>query len=321
MNSPFSRLLLRATLPLAIAYLLMVGLAWLLAILYQLPHHYCWDLVRFSLPLLLVWIIAMGIHSWQRVRHLQRHDATVRPHDPVEGELLSQLTAARAAGDRHVRDLRLHQQRQLDHLDLFAHEIKNSLTSLQAAAENGPTVDSASVQDGVREANYYLDLLLNDERLAMANTDYEFSWVNLQDLVNAILRQNSAVFIRRQLVPQLVDLDHAVLTDPKWLRFCINQLLSNAIKYSYPGGSITIAWHDHALVIKDEGVGITPADQRRIFENGFTGHNGHQTTQSTGMGLYLVKKVAAKLNFTVRVRSRVGVGTSCYLVFPVANTR
>ena len=73
MNSPFSRLLLRATLPLAIAYLLMVGLAWLLAILYQLPHHYCWDLVRFSLPLLLVWIIAMGIHSWQRVRHLQRY--------------------------------------------------------------------------------------------------------------------------------------------------------------------------------------------------------------------------------------------------------
>ena len=321
MNNHFSHLFLRAVLPIIVAYLLMVGLSWLLAILYQIPHHYCWDLVRFSLPLLLAWLGIVGIRSWQRVRHLQRHDATVWPHNPVEDELLTQLITARTASDRHVRDLRLHQQRQLDRLDLFAHEIKNSLTSLQAAAENGPDVDSTSVQDGVRTANYYLDLLLNNERLAMSTTDYDFSWVNLQDLVNAIIRQNSAVFIRRQLVPQLVNLDRAVLTDPKWLRFCINQLLSNAIKYSHSGGSITIAWHDHALMIKDEGVGIPPADQRRIFENGFTGHNGHQTTQSTGMGLYLVKKVADKLNFTVRVRSRVGVGTSCYLIFPAANIR
>lgn len=321
MNNHFTRLFLRATLPLVVAYLLMIGLAWLLAILYQLPRHYCWDLIRFSLPLLLVWLGGMGLRNRQRVRHLQHQDAVIQPHNPVEGQLLGQLNQVKTANDRQVRDLRLHQQHQLDNLDLFAHEIKNSLTSLQAAAENDPTVASATVQDGVRAANYYLDLLLNDERLAMANTDYEFSWVNLQDLVNTIIRQNSAVFILRQLVPKLVNLNHAVLTDPKWLRFCINQLLSNAIKYSHPGGQITITWHDHALIIRDEGVGITPTDQRRIFENGFTGHNGHQTTQSTGMGLYLVKKVADKLNFTVQIRSKVGVGTSCYLVFPAANTR
>lgn len=321
MNNRFPRLLLRAILPIVIAYLLLIGLAWLLAILYQLPRHFCWDLVRFSLPLLLVWLGVMGIRSWQRVRHLQHRDATVQAHTPVEGQLLIQLHQAQSENDRAVRRLRLRQQRQLDNLDLFTHEIKNSLTSLRTAAENGPRVDSASVRDGVRTANYYLDLLLNDERLAMASNDYEFTWVDLSSLVNAVIQQNSVLFIHRQLVPKLVNLDHAVLTDPKWLRFCINQLLSNAIKYSHPGGRITIVWHNHALAIKDEGRGISPADQRRIFENGFTGHNGHQTTQSTGMGLYLVKKVAAKLNFTVQVRSRVGVGTSCYLIFPTANVR
>ena len=217
--------------------------------------------------------------------------------------------------------MRLQQQQQLDNLDLFAHEIKNSLTSLKAAAENAPAVNSTNVKDEVRTANYYLDLLLNDERLTMASNDYEFSWVNLESLVNSIIQQNSALFIRHQLVPELVNLDHRVLTDPKWLRFCINQLLSNAIKYSSPGGTITISWHDHALIVSDQGIGIPPADQQRIFENGFTGHNGHQTTQSTGMGLYLVKRVANKLNFTIRVRSKVGQGSSFYLIFPANNTR
>lgn len=321
MNNRFWTLFLRAALPLTIAYLLMISLTWLLIILYQFPQPFCWDLVRFSLPLLLVWLGGSGIHNWQRVRHLQRHDATVHAHNPVEDQLLVQLRQAQVESDRHLRDLRLHQQRQLDNLDLFAHEIKNALTSLEAAAENHPTVNSTSVRDGVHEANYYLDLLLNGERLAMTSNDYDFSWVNLSSLVNTVIQQNSAVFIRHQLVPELVNLDHAVLTDPKWLRFCINQLLSNAIKYSHPGGKITIAWRDHALVITDQGVGISPADQHRIFENGFTGHNGHQTTKSTGMGLYLVKKVAAKLNFTIHIRSQVGQGTSCYLTFPASNTR
>ena len=155
----------------------------------------------------------------------------------------------------------------------------------------------------------------------MASNDYEFSWVNLADLVNTVIQQNSALFIHRQLVPHLVNLYHDVLTDPKWLRFCINQLLSNAIKYSPAGSTITISWHDHALAISDQGIGISAAGQQRIFENGFTGHNGHQTTQSTGMGLYLVKRVASKLNFTIRIRSKVGQGSRFYLIFPASNTR
>lgn len=304
-----------------IAYLLMIGLTWLLVILYQLPQQFCWDLLRFSLPVLLVWLGASGIRSWQRIRHLQHRDAAVAPHNPVEGQLLDQLKRIQDDSDRHVRALRLQQQQQLDNLDLFTHEIKNALTSLEAAAENAPTVASTSVKDEVREANYYLDLLLNDERLTMASNDYEFSWVNLADLVNTVIQQNSALFIHRQLVPHLVNLDHDVLTDPKWLRFCINQLLSNAIKYSPAGSTITISWHDHALAISDQGIGISAADQQRIFENGFTGHNGHQTTQSTGMGLYLVKRVASKLNFTIRVRSKVGQGSRFYLIFPASNTR
>lgn len=321
MDNRFWRPFWRAVLPTVRTYLLMIGLAWLLAILYQLPRHFCWDLLRFSLPILLVWLVISGIHSRQRVLHLQHHDTTVAPHDPVEGQLMDQLTHVQDDNRRQIQTLHLQQQQQLDRLDLFAHEIKNALTSLQAAAENAPTVASTSVKDEVQEANYYLDLLLNDERLTMASSDYEFSWVNLQNLVNSVIQQNSALFIRRQLVPELISLDHRVLTDPKWLRFCINQLLSNAIKYSQPGGKITVSWDKRALIISDQGVGISVADQQRIFENGFTGHNGHQTTQSTGMGLYLVKRVAAELNFTIRVRSQVGQGSSFYLIFPASNVR
>ena len=102
-----------------IAYLLMIGLTWLLVILYQLPQQFCWDLLRFSLPVLLVRLGASGIRSWQRIRHLQHRDAAVAPHNPVEGQLLDQLKRIQDDSDRHVRALRLQQQQQLDNLDLF----------------------------------------------------------------------------------------------------------------------------------------------------------------------------------------------------------
>lgn len=242
------------------------------------------------------------------------------PRTPIEGYLIDLLTAKENKTTTTIRDLRLNQQQQFDHLELFSHEIKNYLATLTAEAENNEAVKSTTVKDAIRQANYYLNLLLNDERLAMDNNDFDFQWIDLSKLVNEVVQQNSALFIQKQLIPQLHGLAGVkILTDQKWLRFSIEQLLSNAIKYSVPNNTIDISWEINQLQIIDHGCGIPQTDLPRIYDNGFTGHNGHHSMLSTGMGLYLVKKISTQLNYRLAVSSQVDKGTTATLTFDQAN--
>lgn len=317
MNKYFLRLLV---LP-CLGYLFLTAVIAFLLYLYHYPLVLLGDFLRFSLPFLVLTLIILVSNNRRHVKKL-RQTKKVPPHTPVEATLIKQLTQTRAADKQFKQDLLLRQRQQIEQLELFSHEIKNYLAILKAAAESSEQVPSITIKSTVQQADYYLDLLLNDERLTMESNDFDFQWVNLKQLVNDVLQQNATLFIQKQLVPQLVGLQQVkVLSDRKWLRFCLNQLLSNAIKYSAQGGLITIAWKKQQLIITDEGCGILASDLPRIFENGFTGHNGHQTTESTGMGLYLVKKVAKKLNFTIKITSQVDDGTQVYLNFPADNVR
>ncbi len=317
----FWRYQLKSSLPILLGYLLLIALLWLLTTLYYLPTAFLIDVIRFSLPLLVVWEVLDCYRSTKRIRKLQ-HDKIIPATNPVENQLLNVVHSQKRSQQKAIRHLHNQQQMQLDHVELYSHEIKNSLTSLQAAAENSDTVPSQVVISAVHQANDQLNMLLNDERLAMTNHDFNFEWISISALVSDILKQNAPIFIHRQLVPQLIDLNNVkVLTDRKWLRFCIYQLLSNAIKYSPQGATITIKWHHNCLLIIDHGEGISSSDLPRIYENGFSGHNGHQTTKSTGMGLYLVKKVTTQLNFNLTVTSQFGTGTTSSLQFSNTNTR
>ncbi|MBB1079353.1 sensor histidine kinase [Limosilactobacillus sp. STM2_1] len=316
MNKKHFYLLLRSSLPVIGCYLILCGLVDLLIVLYNLPSILLGDLFRFSLPLLIVYLIASwSFSSYKSSRLNLNRIEDFTPTNTTEAKLSTLLKDNQRDTNTTIHQLRLTQQNQFDHLELLVHEIKNYLTSLNAAAENGSTVSSKEVKANVHQANYYLNLLLSDERLAMDNNDFAFQWVNLEQLVNEVIQQNSAIFINKQLTPILHNLKNiTVLTDRKWLRFCIEQLLSNAIKYSATS-TIDISWEINSLKIKDYGIGILTDDLPRIFENGFTGHNGHQTTLSTGMGLYLVKKVTDQLNFTINVTSTIGEGTTASLTF------
>lgn len=154
----------------------------------------------------------------------------------------------------------------------------------------------------------------------MTNHDFHFQWLTLTKLAAAIVQENAALFISKQLVPDInIPTNLRLLTDQKWLHFCINQLLTNAIKYAEPGSVIKLVWQTDRLTICDTGLPISSTDQPRIFESGFTGQNGHQTTKSTGMGLYFVKQVTDQLNFSVRVFSPNDHSTVAELIFPPDN--
>ena len=103
-----------------------------------------------------------------------------------------------------------------------------------------------------------------------------------------------------------------VLTDEKWLVFVLEQLLSNALKYTR-SGRISIHMEGKELVVEDTGIGIQAEDLPRVFEKGFTGYNGRTDKKSTGIGLYLCKSVMDKLRHQIRIESEVGIGTKIYL--------
>lgn len=299
--------------------MLFLGLIKLLAILYYLPTNFFWDTFRFSFPLLVIWFLINSYQSYKRVQAINK-EKRISASNPVEVQLLYNYQLHQQTAESQIRNLNNKQQDQLDHIELYSHEIKNSLTSLQATAENKNVISSKTVLSAVFQANYHLDMLLNDERLAMTKNDFDFEWINLQKLIIEILKQNSSIFISHQLVPKLNNLDNLfVLTDRKWLRFCINQLLSNAIKYSPDGETILFSWTNNSLQIIDHGIGITNGDLPRIYDNGFSGKNGHQTIKSTGMGLYLVKKITSQLNFSLTISSKLNHGTRVILHFPENN--
>ena len=113
-------------------------------------------------------------------------------------------------------------------------------------------------------------------------------------------------------------MDAVVTTDRRWLGFILEQLLSNAVKYTKTGG-ITIGWREDALFIEDTGIGIRKEDLPRIFEKGYTGYNGRIDTRASGIGLYLVRRTANALAIRVAVESEVGRGTRVTLRFPKGN--
>ena len=136
--------------------------------------------------------------------------------------------------------------------------------------------------------------------------------VKIQDLVNQVVKKYASFFIHKPLTLELQGMDYVYVTDRKWLELILEQLLSNAIKYT-PQGTIKISIQEGILTIADTGIGIQAQDIPRVFERGFTGFNGRVSQQSSGLGLYLCKAIAANLEIGLNLQSQVGQGTQVQL--------
>ena len=124
------------------------------------------------------------------------------------------------------------------------------------------------------------------------------------------------MFIIQKIKLNLEEMEYSMLTDEKWILFAIEQILSNALKYTNEGGSISIYMakdRNDTLVIEDTGIGISQEDLPRVVEKGFTGYNGRDHKKSTGLGLYLSREILKKLNHQLTLESEVGVGTKVFI--------
>lgn len=158
----------------------------------------------------------------------------------------------------------------------------------------------------------YVEMVMQYLRMEDMSGDLLVKRYSLDNIVKQAVRKYSKTFIRKKIRLSYKNLNRRVLTDEKWLVFVVEQIMSNALKYTKEGGTVSVymdADLPDTLVIEDTGVGIEPADLPRIFERGYTGYNGRADKKSTGIGLYLCKSILNKLSHTIEIESEAGKGT------------
>ena len=217
------------------------------------------------------------------------------------------------------------QKEHLTFLNQWVHQMKTPLSVIELITQEEDGESFESIAEEVDRMKYGLEMVLYMERLETFEQDFYVERVLLQDIVQEVVRENKLLFIRSYVYPEVkVSPSLIVETDRKWLRFIINQVVSNAIKYS--AGSrknVTIASFEEErsiiLEIQDRGVGIPQEDLPRVFRPFYTGENGRKFKESTGMGLYLVKSIIERMEHEIEIKSEVGKGTKIRIIFPYAN--
>lgn len=198
----------------------------------------------------------------------------------------------------------------IEYYTVWAHQIKTPIASMRLHLQNEDSALSRKVTSDLHRIEQYVEMVLTFLRLNSDSTDYVFREYDLDKIVKAAVKKFSSDFIDRKLSLVYEPLKATVLTDEKWLSFVIEQVLSNALKYT-PSGSISIGLAgEKTLRIKDTGIGIAAEDLPRIFENGYTGYNGRTDRKASGIGLYLCKRICSNLGHNITVTSTVDVGTT-----------
>ena len=183
-----------------------------------------------------------------------------------------------------------------------------------------------SLEDELFRIEEYVSMALQYQRVSSTENDFVLEKVSVDDIIRDTIKKYAKVMIRRHIGINYSGTGQEVYTDGKWLGFILEQILSNAIKYT-PRGFVTIETAEEKdrffITIKDTGIGIKAEDLPRVFEKGYTGYNGHADKKATGIGLYLCRQMADKLGHTIRMESELGKGTKVWIGFDLdyADTR
>lgn len=213
-----------------------------------------------------------------------------------------------------------------DYYVMWTHQVKTPISAIKLLLEGEGFHDRDNylLREELFKIDQYVEMALNFQRLEGIASDLVLQEYDLHSLVKQAVRKYSVLFINRGLGLELEEIRQKVVTDEKWFVFCVEQLLSNSIKYT-PQGKIIIKGEEAKepekkalLIIEDTGIGICPEDLPRIFDRGFTGHNGRLEKKSTGIGLYLCRRIFTHLGISAKVESQEGKGTKVVLGLPVS---
>ena len=214
------------------------------------------------------------------------------------------------------------QEEYKEYIELWIHEVKIPIAASKMIIENHKNEITKSIDEELDKVENYTEQALYYARSNAVEKDYIITKTNLKEIVNSAILKNKSTLLNERVTLELKDLEYEVYTDSKWATFIINQVIQNAIKYSKEEDrKIKIYAKEKSgkviLYIKDNGIGIKQGEITRVFERGFTGENGRKIGQkSTGIGLYLCKKLCDKLRLGIELNSKKDEGTEVRIVFP-----
>lgn len=229
----------------------------------------------------------------------------------------------------------IRQSQMRDYYSMWVHQIKTPISAMKLLLEAereelGQLIcddeqsqcllsdNMDSFEDELFRIEEYVSMALQYQRVSSTENDFVLEKVSVDGVIRDTIKKYAKIMIRRHIGMNYSGTVQEVYTDGKWLAFILEQLLSNAIKYT-PQGVVTIETAEEKdrffITIKDTGIGIKAEDLPRVFEKGYTGYNGHADKKATGIGLYLCRQMADKLGHTIRMESEIGKGTKVWIGF------
>ena len=288
--------------------------------LYRLPLGAVGYAALVCLFLLLVWFAVDYRRFAARLRLLRRLEqeitlSTEQLPEP-DGALEAQYQALVRALDADRRAQMTRSQRSyqdlVEYYTVWAHQIKTPIAAMELTLRQEDSPQARRLLGELSRIEQYVEMALTYLRLESAESDYVFRDCALDPIIRQSVKRFSAEFIGRKIRLDYEPADYTLVTDEKWLGFVLEQLLSNALKYTR-AGSVRIFLQNGTLCIADTGIGIAPEDLPRIFEKGYTGLNGRTDRKATGLGLYLCRRVCENLGIGLRAESAPGTGTTVFL--------
>jgi hypothetical protein len=218
---------------------------------------------------------------------------------------------------QHCRDLATEWQKErqetLDYYSTWVHQIKTPIAVMRMQLQGEDTEENRALLSELFRIEQYVEMVLSYIRLGSGQNDFVIGEYELDEIIRQAVHKFAPQFVHDRIRLVYEPISVRVITDEKWLLFIIEQLISNAIKYS-PNGTVTImVSSEKVLSVADTGIGIAPEDLPRIFEKGFTGYNGRADKKATGLGLYLCRQAADKLGIALWAQSKPGEGSTFYL--------
>lgn len=217
-------------------------------------------------------------------------------------EKIAEITAQT---DSRIRDT-------VDYYTVWAHQIKTPIAAMRLTLQKEDVPEARRLASELSRIEQYVEMVLVFVRLGSDYSDYVFTQQDIDEIIKSSVKKFASEFIDRRIRLEYDSVDIQAVTDEKWFAFVVEQLLSNALKYTREG-SIKIYSEGKVLYIKDTGIGIAPEDLPRVFDKGYTGCNGRTDRRASGLGLYLCRRICQNLGIDISISSTVGEGTTVRL--------
>ena len=265
-------------------------------------------------PLILGAVLLLVVGAVDYVMFLKKHKELSygelpTPKSLIEEDYQSIIAKLKEEAEMRASSASQDYNNMIEYYTVWAHQIKTPIAAMRLNLQSEDSESARKLMGDLNRIESYVEMVLTFLRLDSDSTDYVINEYDLDEIIKSSVRKFSREFILKKLTLNYEPVKYKCITDEKWLEFIIEQVISNAVKYTSEGGVRIYMDEPGLLVIEDTGIGISAEDLPRIFENGYTGFNGREDKRASGIGLYLCKRIADNLGHKITAESTPGVGT------------